>query len=107
MRPENPAQSFEKVDSAPGVTALVAALPPGQSPGVGDAVSDRVYKAAGAGDRPENPAQGPEKIDSAPEKDCLAGAAPGSGRAHTVRTAIPAPPVLRHVQMIPDGAMAC
>ncbi len=106
-RPENPAQSLEKVDSAPGVTALVAALPPGQSPGVGDAVSDRVYKPVGAGERPENPPQTSEKIDSAPGKDWLAGAARGSGRGHAVRTPIPAPPVLRHVPMIPDGAMAC
>ena len=105
VRPENPAQTSEKVDSAPGVSALVAALP-AQSP-VGDAVDDRVYKPAGAGERPENPPQGPEKVDSAPGKDWLAGAAAGSGRGHAVRTAIPAPPVLRHVPMIPDGAIAC
>ncbi len=34
-RPENPAQSLEKVESSPGVSTLAAALPPGQSPGVG------------------------------------------------------------------------
>ncbi len=45
---------------------LVAALPPGQSPGVGDAVDDRVYKVAGTGERPENPAQHLEEVDSAP-----------------------------------------
>ncbi len=65
-RPENPAQTVEKVESAPRVSTPVAALPPGRSPGVGDAVDDRVDKVAGADGRPENPAQTLEKVDSAP-----------------------------------------
>ena len=60
--PENPAQSLEKVESAPGIaTSPVAALAER-----GDAVSDRVYKAAASGHGPENPAQSLEKIESAP-----------------------------------------
>ena len=55
---------------------LVAALPPGQSPGVGGAVDDRVYKPAGAGERPENPAQPSEKVDSAPGISTLVAALP-------------------------------
>ncbi len=61
-RPENPAQTLEMVDSAPGVSAPVTAI--GSS--AAGAVDDRVYKPLGAGDRPENPPQDPEKIDSAP-----------------------------------------
>ena len=50
------------VDSAPGVSAPVAAI--GSS--AADAVDDRVCKPLGAGDRPENPRKPSEKIDSAP-----------------------------------------
>ncbi len=75
-RPGNPAQHLEKAESAPGGATLVAALPPGQSPGVGDAVDDRVYKPAGAGDRPGNPAQSLEKVDSAPGVSTPAAALP-------------------------------
>ncbi len=55
---------------------LVAALLPGQKPGVGDAVDDLVYKPVGAGDRPENPPQSVEKIDSAPGISILVAALP-------------------------------
>ncbi len=75
-RPENPAQSLEKVESSPGVSTLAAALPPGQSPGVGDAVDDRVDKPAGAGERPQNPAQHLEKAESAPGGATLVAALP-------------------------------
>ena len=67
-RPENPAQTLEMVDSAPGVSAPVTAI--GSS--AAGAVDDRVYKPLGAGDRPENPPQDPEKIDSAPGISTLA-----------------------------------
>ena len=56
-RPENPPQSPEKVESAPGIP--VAALAER-----GDAVNDRVDKAAGSDDGPENSAQSPEKVES-------------------------------------------
>ena len=64
---EIPRNILKRLKSAPGGATLVAALPPGQSPGVDDAVDDRVYRPLGADDRPENPAQSFENVDSAPE----------------------------------------
>ncbi len=61
-RPENPAQHLEKVESAPGISTLVAALAER-----GDAVDDRVYKPVGARERPGIQPQDPENIESAPE----------------------------------------
>ncbi len=61
-RPQNPAQHLEKVESAPGISTLVAALAER-----GDAVDDRVYKPVGARERPGIQPQDPENIESAPE----------------------------------------
>ena len=59
-RPENPAQSLEKVESAPGDS--FAPRSPGQEPGQGEGRPG----ASAANARPENPAQSLEKVESTP-----------------------------------------
>ncbi len=73
-RSENLAQEFEKVESAPGISTLVAALAERD-----DAVVDRVYKPVGARERPGIQPQTSEKIDSAPEFVPLAPLQRGEG----------------------------
>ena len=78
-RPEIPAQSPEKVDSAPGFPASpVAALAER-----GDAVGDRVYKPAARADRPANPTQSSEMVQSPPGNPVAALHSPSrDGRPH-------------------------
>ncbi len=80
-RPEIPLQSLENIENAPGISANpAAALPPGLSAGVGDAVDDRASDAPvdNRPGTPEIPAQGLEKAQSAPRIGTCAGVASAS-----------------------------
>ena len=104
--PENPAQAFEKVESAPGVGS--AAL---GGVGTGPAFDERrASKAAPPGRsghfRSENSSQHLDILDSAPGNGGLTGGAFRAGGASVARPAIPTPPGLGHVRMRLDGASA-
>ncbi len=79
-RPENPAQSLEKVESAPGDSLVPRS--PGQEPGEGEGWPPNLIRGPGrlaaVDARPENPAQPSEKMDSAPETGRLSEAAPAA-----------------------------